>query len=383
MNEMNDRKPSMTKRMLMMLAGVFLLFGAIVLNQYLKISAMMEAFASNMAPSSTVTAIKVQAEPWQKQINTIGSIRAARGVHVSSEVPGIVKKIHFRSGEQVDQGDLLIELDAAEEKAQLSSLRASRKLAEITFDRDQQQFDIKAISQADLDASATEVERLQAEEARAAVAVKRKQLRAPFAGVTGVHRLSRGQYINPAEALVSLQDMNELYIDFTLPQRQLMLVSTGDVVTMSTDSGIETTGTVTAIDVSVSTETRNARIEAKLNNHTKGLLPGMFANVSLAVGDEQALLTLPQTAISYNAYGSTVFIVEPAAADSEDQRPTAKQVFVTTGDRRGDQISILEGLEAGTQVVTSGQMKLKNGTPLAIDNSVQPTNDIAPTPQEQ
>ena len=383
MNEKNDRKPSMTKRMLMMLAGVFLLFGAIVLNQYLKISAMMEAFASNMAPSSTVTAIKVQAEPWQKQINTIGSIRAARGVHVSSEVPGIVKKIHFRSGEQVDQGDLLIELDAAEEKAQLSSLRASRKLAEITFDRDQQQFDIKAISQADLDASATEVERLQAEEARAAVAVKRKQLRAPFAGVTGVHRLSRGQYINPAEALVSLQDMNELYIDFTLPQRQLMLVSTGDVVTMSTDSGIETTGTVTAIDVSVSTETRNARIEAKLNNHTKGLLPGMFANVSLAVGDEQALLTLPQTAISYNAYGSTVFIVEPAAADSEDQRPTAKQVFVTTGDRRGDQISVLEGLEAGTQVVTSGQMKLKNGTPLAIDNSVQPTNDIAPTPQEQ
>lgn len=372
-------KPSMKKRMIIMLLIIGVLLGAIVGYQMFTAAMMAKFFSSNAQPPSTVTAVEIERSAWQQQITAVGSIRAARGVQLSSEVAGIVRKLHFTSGDSVDKGDLLIELVADEEQAQLASLRASRKLAEINYDRDKQQFDIKAISQAELDASKTEVDKLRADEGIAQAAVARKRIKAPFAGKLGVHKLSAGQYINPAEALVSLQDTDELYIDFNLPQRQLSMVNRGDVVTMTTDSGITTTGKVTAIDNAVSAQTRNAKVEARLDNHTKGLLPGMFARVQISVGDEQQLLTLPQTAISYNPYGSTLFIVE--SVEGADM-PQAKQVFVTTGDRRGDQVSILEGIDEGTQVVTSGQMKLKNGTPLIIDNSVTPANDIAPTPQE-
>jgi membrane fusion protein (multidrug efflux system) len=375
-----DKQPSMKKRMLIMLVAVGLLLGAIVGYQAFTAHMMAQFFASNAEPPATVTATTVTREPWQMTIPTVGSLRAVHGVELASEVAGIVDRLHFASGDKVDAGALLIELDAAQEQASLAALSASRHLAEINLKRDQQQFDIKAVSQAQLDASQAELDRLKAEEARARADLARKRLRAPFAGTLGVSTLSPGQYINPAEKLVSLQDASKLLVDFTLPQRQASQVHIGNTVIVNSDGGVERRASISAIDSLVDAGTRNVAIEAALDNADSTLLPGMFVAVALEVGAPRDQLTLPQTAVSYNPYGSTVFLVKPAEGDA---KPTAQQVFVKTGDRRGDQIAIIDGVSEGDQVVTSGQMKLKNGTPLIIDNSVTPSNDIAPTPQEQ
>lgn len=371
------------KRMVVMLLLVGLLFGGVVAYQNF-VAEMMKGFlAANANPPATVTAVEVDYAPWQPQVKAIGTLRAVQGVSLKAEVSGVVKAVHFRSGQAVKQGALLLELDSTVEQAQLQALQASRELAEINLRRDRQQFKIHAISQAQLDAAESELKSRRAQEMQQQAVIDKKQIRAPFAGRLGISRVELGQLLNSGESVVSLQNMDALYVDFNLPQQHLSKIHTGQPIHLhaNIDAAMEVSGKIHAIHAEVDRETRNIEVEGVIDNRNGVWRPGMFVHLKVDNGKPQQHLTLPQTAISYNAYGATLFLVQ----QEEDAEPNlvAQQVFVETGGRRGDQVAILSGVERGDRVVTSGQMKLKNGTPLIIDNSIVPANEAAPQPQEQ
>ncbi|NWF36914.1 efflux RND transporter periplasmic adaptor subunit [Mariprofundus sp. KV] len=372
--------------MIIMLVIVGAVFAAIIGYQMFVASMMKQFLASNAQPPATVTAMQVKRELWQSQLGAVGTLRAIQGVEISAEIAGIVKKVHFKSGDEVNKGDLLLELNSAEEAAQLQSLQANRKLAEINLDRDKRQFAVHAISKSKLDATQAELTSRIAQEAQQQAIIDKKRIRAPFAGRLGITRVNPGQYLNMAERIVSLQNSRALYIDFNLPQKYVGQIRQGQTMTVvdTQNSDLAISGTISTINSVVDNSTRNVQVEGLIDNSSGTLLPGMFVNVKVDSGAPQKLLTLPQTAISYNAYGSTLFVAKEVQGDQEGKSQlVAQQVFVKTGDKRGDQVVILEGLEEGDTVVTSGQLKLKNGTPLIINNSVQPANDAAPKPQEK
>jgi membrane fusion protein (multidrug efflux system) len=383
---MIERKP-MTKRMVIMLICVGLLLAALVgFNQFR--SYMIGKFmASNAAPPSTVSAIVAGYQSWQPQLAAVGSLRAVRGVDVTTEVAGLVREVAFRSGQEAKAGQVLVRLNADSDVALLQSLQAAAELAQTVYTRDKAQYDIKAIAKAQLDADAADLKGKKAQVAQQAALVDKKTIRAPFAGRLGITTINPGQYLNPGDAIVTLQAIDPIYADFYLPQQQLGQLAIGQTIVVDTNaySGQTFTGKIQSMNPRVDSATRNIQIEATVDNRDRKLLPGMYANVKIDAGTAQRYLTLPQTAITYNPYGATVFIVKQGAQPNAQGKalPVAQQVFVTPGPTRGDQVAILKGVEAGMQVVTSGQLKLKNGTPLIINNSVQPADNPNPAPQEQ
>ncbi|MFL9883319.1 efflux RND transporter periplasmic adaptor subunit [Paraburkholderia agricolaris] len=383
---MTERKP-MTKRMVIMLICVGLLLAALVgFNQFR--SYMIGKFmASNAAPPSTVSAIIAGYQSWQPQLAAVGSLRAVRGVDVTTEVAGLVREVAFASGQEAKAGQVLVRLNADSDVALLQSLQAAAELAQTVYTRDKAQYDIKAIAKAQLDADAADLKGKKAQVAQQAALVDKKTIRAPFAGRLGITTINPGQYLNPGDAIVTLQAIDPIYADFYLPQQQLGQLAIGQTIVVDTNaySGQTFTGKIQSMNPRVDSATRNIQIEATVDNRDRKLLPGMYANVKIDAGTAQRYLTLPQTAITYNPYGATVFIVKQGAQPNAQGTalPVAQQVFVTPGPTRGDQVAILKGVEAGMQVVTSGQLKLKNGSPLIINNSVQPADNPNPAPQEQ
>ncbi|ATX79236.1 membrane fusion protein, multidrug efflux system [Mariprofundus aestuarium] len=375
----------MKKRMIWMVAIVGFVFAAIIGYQMFVASMMKQFLASNAQPPATVTATQVKAEEWQPQLASVGTLRAIQGVEISAEIAGLVKKVHFKSGDEVKKGDLLLEMNSDEEAAQLLALKANRKLAEINLKRDEQQFKVHAISNSKLDASRAELSSRRAAEQQQQAIIDKKRIRAPFDGRLGITQINEGQYLNPAEHIVTLQDGRALYIDFSMPQKYVTQLQKGQTISVATGNGAQAiSGTISTINSVVDNSTRNVQVEGLIDNSDGKLLPGMFVNVNIDVGAPQNLLTLPQTAISFNAYGSTLFVArDEQGAEEGKTQLVAQQLFVKTGDKRGDQVAILEGLKEGDTVVTSGQLKLKNGTPLIINNAVLPANESAPTPQEK
>jgi membrane fusion protein, multidrug efflux system len=324
-----------------------------------------------------------------------------------------------RSGEEVKEGQVLLQLRDSEDVALLHQLEAAAALAEVTFARAKEQLAVQVISKADYDQAAADLQAKQAAVAQQRVNVAKKQLRAPFAGRAGIVTINPGAYLSSGTTIVTVQQLDPIYVDFHLPQKTLAELKTGERVVLTLDAflgkGFE--GILSAISPKVDSDTRNVQLEARVPNPGRVLTPGMFANVSIDVGSKQRYLTLPQTAIVYNPYGETVFVVktkaeadraqaaqaaqnadpieQPAAKDPDkkakankgaqlpDDALVVRQAFVTTGPTRGDQVAILKGLDEGAEVVTSGQIKLKSGSPIRIDNSVQPANSPNPTPQEQ
>ena len=383
-----------TKRMLIMLGAVVLLIALLALGFFLHIRQLM---ASSPKPApQTVSATIIRKVDWQPHLSSVGTLVAVRGVDVTSEIAGLVRTIHFKSGQDVAAGQLLVQLNADADIAQLRALEAAAELAASVLRRDQQQFAVQAISQAQVDSDQADLKSKQALAGQQAALVAKKTIRAPFAGRLGITTVNPGQYLNPGDKIVTLQTIDPLYVDFYIPQKQLSGLQVGQVLTLSSDASAQTAfaGKVSAISSKVDPATRNVQVEATVANPQRQLLPGMFANVHVEVGARQSYLTLPQTAITYNPYGSTVFVVQPAPvpkghAGNAAAAPPPKagdlvvqQVFVTTGETRGDQVAVLTGLTEGQQVVTSGQIKLKNGSPVVISNVVEPRDNPRPTPQE-
>jgi len=389
----------MTKRMLIMLGGVLLLIAALALGKFLQIKQLI---ASAPKPGAqTVSTVTVTEQEWQPQLNAVGTVTAFRGVDVTAEIAGLVRDVKFKSGQNVARNAVLFQLNADADIAQLQALQASVDLAVTVLKRDQAQLAVQAVSQAQVDADTADLKSKRALVAQQAATVEKKTIRAPFSGRLGITTVNPGQYVNPGDKLVTLQTIDPIYVDFYVPQKHIASLNVGQHLNLQNDAypDQQFAAKVSAINPKIDTATRNVLVEALLSNPKQQLLPGMFANVSVDVGSKQHYLTLPQTAITYNPYGSTVFVVVPddkkdatkdATKDQAKDAPAAKpganlivhQVFVTTGDTRGDQVAIVKGLVANQIVVSSGQLKLQNGTSVVVNNSVQPANSPNPTPQE-
>jgi membrane fusion protein (multidrug efflux system) len=351
---------------------------------------MFQSFKNQPAPIAAVSTAKISMEDWNLTTSAVGTLRAARGADLSFEAAGIVDAIEFKSGDAVPEGQVLAHLRAADEVAHLDSLKASVDLAQSTYKRDQAQFEAQAVSQATLDSDAANLRSLQAQVAEQQAMVDKKILRAPFAGQLGVRLIDPGQYLEAGAKVVTLQQLDPIEVDFYLPQQSLAQLAVNQKLTLTADPfpGLDFAGQISAIEPKVDSDTRNVHLRGVLRNPQHKLLPGMFSRVAVETGAPQRYLTLPSTAIAYNPYGATVFVIAKAdAKDSKDGAPppsglVVHQVFVTTGPTRGDQVAILKGLKEGDEVVTTGQIRLRNGTAVAINNSVQPTNDANPSLQE-
>ena len=420
-----ERKPSTTKRMIWMIVGVLVLIGILVGIKVLMIQRMMAGMKP--PPPSVVSTAKATYEEWQPALNAVGTLRAVRGADLALDIAGLVTKVNLKSGDEVKEGQVLLQLRDSEDLAQLHQLEAAAALAQVTFERAKQQLAVQAISKADYDSAAADLKAKQAAVQQQQVNVAKKQLRAPFSGRAGIITVNPGAYLNSGTTIVTVQQLDPIFIDFHLPQRNLADLKVGQKVALTLDAfhGKTFEGTLSAISPKVDNDTRNVQLEASVPNPDKTLTPGMFANVNVDVGAKARHLTLPQTAVVYNPYGETVYVVtkksefdkaqakngaanaDPKPADAkkadakkdETKKDDAKdkkdpknalppdqlvvqQTFITTGPTRGDQVAIVKGIEDGTEVVTSGQVKLKSGSPITIDNSVQPANSPNPTPQE-
>ena len=392
----NLSKSPMRKRMIIMIASVAILMGLIIAFNVFKGIMIKKYIAGAGIPPQTVTSIKAESLVWQPQLTTVGNVRAFRGVELGTEVTGLVKEVFVKSGQEVKKGDLLIELSQEADRAQLQALQAQADLARVISERDKAQLDINAISKNAYDSSQADYKAKLAQVAQQTALVEKKNLRAPFSGKVGIVSVNPGQYINTGEKLFTIQTVDPVFIDFTMAQTTSEMIKVGQLVLVKAE-GInkEFTGKITAISPKVDPNSRNIQIEALVSNSDKKLLPGMFTNVKIESGEKVKYITIPNTSIAYNPYGSMVYLVKPAEATpasdtakdkvAADGPPklVAQQVLVTTGPTRGDQVAILSGLAAGDEVVTSGQLKLNTGTPLIINNSVIPANNINPTPQEK
>ena len=376
----------MTKRMVLMLVIAGVIFGGIFGFQAFKSYKIKQYLSSQGVPPQTVSTIKASLQEWQPELSAVGTLRAVRGADLAAEVSGVISAIHFRSGEEVKAGAPLVQFNAAADIAQLESLKAAAELAELTYQRDLRQLKVQAVSQATVDADEANLKVAKARVAEQQALVDKKSVRAPFAGRLGLRAVDLGQFVAPGTKLVTLQSLDPVYVDFGVPQSGLAEMKTGLKVSATTDAlpGERFEGTIDAIDAKVDPATRNVQVRASLSNPRHLLLPGMFVSVTVDTGASERRLTLPQTAISFNPYGNTVFVVEDKGKQPDGKpKLVAAQRFVTTGATRGDQITILTGVKQGETVVTAGQLKLRNGVPVIINNSVQPSNEAAPQPKDE
>jgi len=375
----------MIKRMVIMLICVGLLFGGIFGYKMFIGRMIQKAMSENRQPPVTVSAMRAEFRTWQPRLRSVGTARAVRGVEVTTEIAGLVLAVNFQSGDQVRKDQILVQLNADADIALLHSLQAGARLAQTTFKRDKQQFAINAISQATLDVAAADLKNKDAQVAQQKALVAKKTIRAPFDGRLGITFVNPGQYLNPGDKIVTLQDIHSILVDFFVPQSEIARLSIGQIVESTTDAfpGRTFEGRITVINPVVDAQTRNIQIEAAFDNPKGELLPGMFVSADIRLGAPERHLTLPQTSVSHNPYGDTVYIIE-SREKGPDGRPLliARQTFVTLGETRGDQVAVLKGIHEGERVVTAGQLKLKNGSPVIINNQIQPENDEAPEPSD-
>jgi membrane fusion protein, multidrug efflux system len=376
----------MIKRMIIMLIVVGIILGGIFGFITFKGRMIKEFMSSQGEPLQTVSTITASYLEWLPKLEAVGSLQAVQGANLSAEVSGIVAKIYFNQGDNVKLGEPLLQLRADDDIAKLESLKATSQLARITYKRDQAQFNVKAISKQTLDIDKANLDVAVANVTQQQALVDKKLIRAPFAGRLGIRLVDVGQYLDAGTAIGTLQALDTIFVDFFLPQQTLESLKIGQKVTLKTDAypAQTFTGDITVINPKVDINTRNVQVRATLKNPNHRLLPGMYATVNVATGLAQRYITLPRTTITFNAFGSTVYRVENNGQDEKGKpKLIAKQVFVTTGDTRGDQIAILSGVNEGDTIVTTGQIKLRNGSPVTVDNSIQPSNDATPQPKDQ
>lgn len=373
------------KRMSIMLAAVGVVLGGVFGFGIFKNVMISRYFATAGAPPQTVSTMPAKLDQWQPTISAVGSLRAAKGADLALEVPGVVDEIAFESGDEVVAGTILLRLRAEDDEARLRSLDATAQLAATTYDRNRKQFEAKAISQAALDVDAANLKNARAAVEEQRATVNKKILRAPFSGRLGVRLVDIGQYLNPGAAIVTLQALDPVYADFYVPPQQAGRLAVGQKAVVKVDKeapgGVE--GEISALNPKVESGSRNVLVRATIANPARQLLPGTPVVVEIETGKPERHITLPQTAITYNPYGDTVFLAQSDGKDDAGKpKYKARQTFVVTGPTRGDQIAVLEGLKEGDQVVTAGQLKIQNDTPLVINNSVQPSADPNPKPTE-
>lgn len=353
------------KRLIIMLLALVVVFGGIFAWKFHRI---MQMAGKGGPPPVTIASAKVETQTWQPYLHTVGSLVASQGVYVSNEVEGKVQDIEFESGAIAKKGQLLARLDDSVDQADLKGLIAEEHLAIIRFQRAERLLKQHSVSQSDYDEAQANLENARANTESKKEIIEQKALRAPFSGLLGIRQVDLGQYLAKGSQIVSLQSLDPIYVDFSLPERYLSQLSQGQAVKVAVQAFPNQVfqGSISAIEPRVDTATRNVHVRATLPNADGRLRPGMFANVRVVQPAQQDILTLPRTAISYNPYGDMVFVI-----DRKDGKSVVQSRQVETGDTRDERVEILKGLKAGEEVVRAGQMKLRNGMQVVIDNSVK------------
>ena len=373
----------MVKRMIVTLALLVLVLSGLGFVKFRQIQTAIAEGAAFQPPPEAVTTLVATQEKWPETLSVIGTVAAVQGVTVSADLPGTVEKILFDSGQPVREGQVLAVLDTSQEQARLDAVAAQRELARLTFERLQGLLNERVISRAEFDRANAALRQTDAELAETRAVIQRKTIRAPFTGVLGLRQVNLGQYLAGGDALVTLQSLNPIRVNFGVPQQAAGQVPVGRTVrvTAADAAGAEWTGRVTALDSQVDEATRNIQVQSTLANPSGALRPGMFVQTEVVLGPPRTVVALPASAISYAPYGDSVFIV--TELKGEDGRPYrgVRQQFVKLGPARGDQVAILTGVNPGDEVVTSGVFKLRNGAPVQINNSVRPANNPAPKPE--
>src|SRR4051812_26073555 len=334
-------------------------------------------------PPTAVTTIVAQKDNWPSTFKAIGSVAAVQGVTVSADLSGVVEKISFDSGREGRQGDVLVQLDTRQERAQLAAAEAERDLAKLNYDRMKGLVEQGAIPRADYDRAAADRSATEAKVGEIKATIERKTIRAPFSGVLGIRMVNLGQYLEGGAAVVSLQSLRPAYVNFTVPQQEIGALRTGSQVEVSSDAiGGNQTGRINALDSTIDEATRHVRVQAVFDNADGKLRPGMFVEAKLPQGASNEVITLPASAISYAPFGDSVFIVEDVKGPDGKSFRGVRQQFVKLGGSRGDQVGVFTGVKPGEEVVTSGVFKLRPGAAVTVNNTVQPGNNPAPKPED-
>lgn len=373
------RKPRAWLRMTIMLLIVGLIAAGLVGFQVFKAGILKQVTATIRAEVPTVATAPASVQDWQPRLTAVGSARAVNGADLAAEIGGVVDQIGFESGQAVKAGTVLVRLRPNDDEAKLAQLQANADLAEVVLKRDQRQLEAKGIAQSVVDSDAATLKVARAQVAAQQAVMAEKIVRAPFAGRLGVRQVDLGQYVAAGTPLVTLQQLDPMFIDFNLPQQALAQLATGQKIEARSDAWPNRvfTGTVSAINSKVDAASRMIQVRATVPNADGALLPGMYLTVSAAAGAPERHVAVPLSAVAFNPYGSLVYIVQ----DGNPQ--TVRQQFVTTGAQRGDQVAILKGVGERDVVVTAGQLKLHNGSPIKIDNTVLPSDDPTPVPVDK
>jgi membrane fusion protein (multidrug efflux system) len=371
-------------RMLIMLAIVGVVLGGVFFFDGFRgkmIAQYMKKFAS---PTQTVATTTATEQTWHNTIEATGTLRAMQGAELSSDLSGIVDQINFKSGGDVAKGAVLLRLRSEDDAAKLQQLQSAANLAQTNYQRDLRQLSAQAVSRATVDTDRSTLRSAQAAVDAQQATIAKKTVLAPFAGHLGIREVDLGQYLAAGTAIVSLQALDPIFVDFYVQQQDVARITNGETVALSVEGypGRAFTGTIQAVNAQIDSATRTLQVRAVVQNQDHALLPGMFATVEMTVGKPEQLITLPQTAISFDPYGSTVFVVKDKTVDGH-RTQFVHQQFVQTSQTRGDQVAVTKGLKAGDVVVVAGQTKLRNGTTVDINNAVLPSNDPNPTPVEQ
>jgi membrane fusion protein (multidrug efflux system) len=375
----------MAKRMIVVLLLMAGLIGGLGFVKYRQVESAIAAGASFQMPATSVTTVVAKKETWPSTLSVIGTAAAVQGVTVSADLPGTVDKIHFESGQAVHEGDILVELDIRQERAQLANIEAQRDLAHVQYGRSEELSKAGVISKSEYDNAASQQKATEAQVNEVKAAIARKTIHAPFTGVLGIRQISLGQYLAAGQSIVSLQSINPIYVNFGVPQQDTPKMKIGRSVRVTTADlpGVKFNGRITALDSVINEQTRNIQIQGTLENPGGKLRPGMFLEVELPLGESRDVIPLPASAINYAPSGDSVFVV----GDMKDEKTGktykgVRQQIVKIDGSKGDQVAIISGLNPGDEVVSAGAFRLRNAAPVEVNNSVQPSNNPKPNPEE-
>lgn len=372
----------MNLKILFTLIGLIVLFLLVFVVQAVMRMGMNAYFDNMPMQVATITAAEAETAAWARGISAVGTARAVNGTQLTTEAAGIVTEIRFTSGDTVEKGQILLRLDDDTDRAELQSLRAAAELARLDLDRTERLHRQGSVSKAELDRAKSQADQasgaLNTQQAR----VNQKTIRAPFSGQLGIRQVDLGEYLSPGTPVVSLQQLDPVYLEFNLPEQRLADIRLDMTVRAEVDAwpGETFEGRVTAVEPGINPGTRNFMIQATLDNPEQKLRAGMFARVTLDLGDADEVVAIPQTAVSYNPYGNAVFVIVENEGNNGEPHLTVNRRFVRTGRTLGDMVAILEGLEPGDRVATSGLLKLNNNATVKISDEAQPPASTTPTP---
>lgn len=371
----------MKKAFFLMLLFVVILFGVIFGLKWIENKKTLAVRKKAQNIIATVSSVEAKKETWTPKIKVVGSTRTVKGVNVTTELAGMIREISFTPGAHVQQGDLLVKLDIVPDIAKLHDLQAQAWIAGITYRRDKKQYAVGGVSKevVDTDKATLESNVALVEEQKGTIA--KKIIRAPFSGRLGISLIYPGQFLNPGDAIVNLQTLQPIYVDFYIPQHEIPDLKLGQTAEIALDQKNQKVfnGEITTINPLVDDNVRNIEVEVTLPNKEESLLPGMFVYVTLTTGAPVSYVTLPQQAITFNPYGAIVYTLHKTS-EMHDNQPVwqAQQEFVKPGEVRGNQVAVTQGVNAGDVIVSSGQLKIHNGSLVVINNKVQPLDNPNP-----